>query len=285
MDDILRRLSQLREISLVNLIHIIDILLVAYLVYRVLAMIRGTRAWRILGGVVIFVVALFLSDYLQLKTLHWVLDKAALLAPVALVILLLPELRQTLEGFARIGLWPEGFSRDTRTGAQTVEEIVAAVAEMSASRLGSIIVIERGTHLDDIAMNGVLLNAAVSAPLLDSIFYHGNPLHDGAVIIRGNIILAAACRLPLSEDSQLDKSLHMRHRAGVGISEQSDAIAIIVSEERGWISVSLDGHLVRLAGHIELRDFLNKELRNGADERRLRSRRRRKKADEEAPVA
>lgn len=285
MDDILRRLSQLREISLVNLIHIIDILLVAYLVYRVLAMIRGTRAWRILGGVVIFVVALFLSDYLQLKTLHWVLDKAALLAPVALVILLLPELRQTLEGFARIGLWPEGFSRDTRTGAQTVEEIVAAVAEMSASRLGSIIVIERGTHLDDIAMNGVLLNAAVSAPLLDSIFYHGNPLHDGAVIIRGNIILAAACRLPLSEDSRLDKSLHMRHRAGVGISEQSDAIAIIVSEERGWISVSLDGHLVRLAGHIELRDFLNKELRNGADERRLRSRRRRKKADEEAPVA
>ncbi len=275
----------LREISLVNLVHVIDILLVAYLIYRVLTMIRGTRAWRILGGVVIFVVALFVSDYLQLKTLHWILDKATLLAPVAIVILLLPELRQTLEGFARIGLWPEGFSREAQTGAQTVEEIVAAVAEMSASRLGSIIVVERGTHLDDIAANGVLLNAAVSAPLLDSIFYHGNPLHDGAAVIRGNTILAAACRLPLSEDPRLDKSLHMRHRAGIGISEQSDAIAIIVSEERGWISVAIDSRLTRLAGHLELRDFLNMQLRNGNEQRRFRGRKKRDKADEEAPVA
>jgi diadenylate cyclase len=263
LDDLLRRLSQFRELSMVNLIHIIDILLVAYLVYRVLSMIRGTRAWRILGGVVIFIGALFLSDYLQLKTLHWVLDKATLLAPVALVLLLLPELKQTLEGFARIGLWPEAFSRDKGTGAQTVEEVVAAVAEMSASRLGAIIVIERGTHLEEIATNGVILNAAVSAALLDSIFYHGNPLHDGAVIIRSDT---------------------MRHRAGIGISEQSDAIAIIVSEEKGTVSVAIDGAIRRLSGHIELRDVLNKELRNG-DEQGRRGRRRKDRSDEGATVA
>ncbi len=284
LDDLLRRLSQFRELSMVNLIHIIDILLVAYLVYRVLSMIRGTRAWRILGGVVIFIGALFLSDYLQLKTLHWVLDKATLLAPVALVLLLLPELKQTLEGFARIGLWPEAFSRDKGTGAQTVEEVVAAVAEMSASRLGAIIVIERGTHLEEIATNGVILNAAVSAALLDSIFYHGNPLHDGAVIIRSDTILAAACRLPLSDNPRLEKSLHMRHRAGIGISEQSDAIAIIVSEEKGTVSVAIDGAIRRLSGHIELRDVLNKELRNG-DEQGRRGRRRKDRSEEGATVA
>jgi len=250
-----------------NLIHLVDILLVAYLVYRVLALIRGGRAWRILGGLVIFVVALIVSDYLQLRTLHWVLDKAALLAPVALVILLLPELRQALEGFSRIGLWPEGFPRSTQFGAQTIEEIIAAVSELMGSRSGALVVLERGTHLDDIVSNGVLLNASVSAALLDSIFFNGNPLHDGAVIIRGDTILAAACRLPLSELPTHDKSLHMRHLAGLGISEQSDAIAIIVSEERGSVSLAKNGELVRLANHIDLRDWLNRELR---DERRDR---------------
>lgn len=263
--------------SLENLINLIDILLVAYVVYKLLSLIRSTRAWRILGGIVIFVAALFLSDYLQLKTLHWLLDKATLLAPVAVVILLLPELRQTLEGFARLGLWPERLGAEARAGANTVEEIVAAVAELAANNIGALIVIERGTKLQDICLNGVQLNATVSAPLLGSIFYEGNPLHDGAAIIREDRVIAAACRLPLSENTRLDQHLHMRHRAGLGISEQADAVVVIVSEERGTISVSIDGTLTKLPGHAELRDLLNTEIRGVHEDRPKLGRRRKEK--------
>lgn len=277
MNDIFRRLQELKQVSLENLINLIDILLVAYVVYKILSLIRSTRAWRILGGIVIFVAALFLSDYLQLKTLHWLLDKATLLAPVAVVILLLPELRQTLEGFARLGLWPERLGGEARAGANTVEEIVAAVAELAANNIGALIVIERGTKLEDICLNGVQLNATVSAPLLGSIFYEGNPLHDGAAIIRDDRVIAAACRLPLSDNSRLDQHLHMRHRAGLGISEQSDAVVVIVSEERGTISVSIDGTLTKLPGHAELRDLLNTEVRGVHEDRPKLGRRRKEK--------
>jgi len=220
---------------------------------------------------------LFLSRYLQLRTLNWILDKATLLAPVALVILLLPELRQALESFARFGLLPERLAGESRVAAHTVEEIVASVAEMSAQRVGAILVVERGTLLNDIAENGVCLDAKVSAPLIGSIFYEGNPLHDGAVLIRGDSIVAAACRLPLSENRALDPTVHMRHRAGVGISEQSDSVAIMVSEERGTISVAIDGQLRKLRDHLELREVLNGEIRGVTqDGERIRRRRREK---------
>lgn len=277
MNEILRRLQELKQEPLENFLNLIDILLVAYVLYRVLALIRSTRAWRILGGIIIFVLALFISDYLQLRTLHWLLDKATLLAPVALVILLLPELRQTLEGFAKLGWWPERLGSDSHSGANTVEEIVAAVAEMASSNVGALIVVERGTKLDDVAANGVQLNAQVSAPLLGSIFFEGNPLHDGAAIIREDQVIAAACRLPLSEDTRLDHHLHMRHRAGLGISEQADCVVIIVSEERGTISVAVDGKLKTLAGHEELRQLMNTLVRGVHREQPRRLLRRKEK--------
>lgn len=277
MNDIVRRLQELREGSLENLINLIDILLVAFVVYKILSLIRSTRAWRVLGGIVIFVAALFLSDYLQLRTLHWLLDKATLLAPVALVILLLPELRQTLEGFAKLGLWPGRLGGETQAGASTVEEVVAAVAELASQNIGAIIVIERGTKLDDICANGVQINAQVSAPLLGAIFYEGNPLHDGAVVLREDKVVAAACRLPLSESPRLDHHLHMRHRAGLGISEQSDAVIVIVSEERGTISVAMDGAITKVADHQELRDLLNTEIRGVHQARKRLGRRKRDK--------
>lgn len=262
MEDVLRRLSQLLTFDRASLVHLIDILIVAFVVYKLLRLARGTRAWRVLGGVLIFVAALFLSDYFGLRTLHWILDKATILAPVALVILLLPELRQALEGFARLGLWPEALPRgDRKTAARTVEEVVAAVSELSSERIGALIVIERGNQLTDIAESGVILNAEVSAPFIGSIFYENNPLHDGALLIRGDKAIAAACRLPVSESPAVEGFGHLRHRAGVGITEQSDAIAIIVSEERGTISVAVDGTIRRLRDHGELRDFLNSEVR------------------------
>jgi diadenylate cyclase len=250
----------------VSLVDVVDVLVVAYLLYRLLMLVRGSRAWRIVLGIVTFVFVLALSKYLQLHTLNWLMDKATILGPVALVILFLPELRQAIEGFGKLGFWPQKLGlNDTQFEAHTVEEIVAAVAELAAQSVGALIVIERGAPLDEIVANGVLVQARVSAPLIGSIFYEGNPLHDGAVVVRGDRIEAAACRLPLSESVRLDQNVHMRHRAAVGVTEMLDCISIVVSEERGTISIAADGRLRRLATHLELRDFLNRELRGTKD--------------------
>lgn len=259
-----------------RVLDFVDIFLVTYLIYRLALLIRGSRAWRILGGVVTFIVMLFISDRLDLVALNWLLDKATLLAPVALVILLLPELRQALEGFGKLGFWPQAFSgAEGRVEAQTVEELVAAVIEMSSAHTGALIVIERAAKLEEVVHNGVQIEAKVTAPLLGSIFYEGNPLHDGAVVIRGDKILAAACRLPLSESPKLDNTLHMRHRAGVGVTEAHDCIAVIISEERGTIRVAHDGQLRKMATHSDLRDFLNEHLRGTPGQHRASIPRRR----------
>ncbi len=275
MEEFVRYFSGLRDIRLLD---VLDIALVAYLFYRLGVLIRGSRAWRILGGVITFLVVLFVSDRLQLNALHWVLDKATLLAPVALVILLLPELRAALEGFGKLGFWPQSITGgDGRMEAVTVEEIVAAVAEMSASCTGALIVIERAAKLEEIIGNGVAIDAKITAPLLCSIFYEGNPLHDGAVVIQGNKIAAGACRLPLSEDPRLDNTLHMRHRAAVGVTEGLDCLAVVVSEERGTIRVAMDGVLREMSTHSDLRAFLNEHARGVPAEGKSSAARRRAK--------
>ncbi|MCH7904249.1 MAG: TIGR00159 family protein [Armatimonadetes bacterium] len=244
-------------------INVLDILLVAYLNYRILKLIRGTRAWRIVVGVFVFLAVLWLSDYFQFGTLHWILEKATILAPVAIVILFLPELRQAVEGFGKLGLWTEKlivFRGAPEEG--TLGEIATAVGAMAEQRIGALIVIERGAQLANIADTGVPVHAKVSAELIGAIFYHGNPLHDGAIVIRGDEVLAAACRLPMSDSRKIDTHYHMRHRAGVGMSEQSDAIVIIVSEERGDIMVAQNGELQPLESEVELREFMSKQIRN-----------------------
>lgn len=258
----------------------VDILIVTYILYRLFMLVRGSRAWRIVLGIVGFVLLLFVSGKLQLNALNWLLDKATILGPVALVILFLPELRQAIEGLGRLRLGkiqitPKFSNQTLKTEARTVEELVAAVSELASERTGALIVIERGAPLDEIAGNGVVVNARVSAPLLGSIFYEGNPLHDGAAVVRGDLIVSAACRLPLSDSNRLSQNVHMRHRAGLGVTEQLDCIAIIVSEERGTISYAKEGRLRKLANSHELRDFLNRELRgedldNAADRTRRR---------------
>ncbi len=238
----------------------LDILIVGFIIYRLLMLVRGTRGWRILLGLLVFGALLFLSDVFGLTTVNWILRQATLLGPVALAILFLPELRQALEGLTKLSWFPESVTEvghEKNLDRGSVEEIVGAVAEMARDRIGAIIVIETGGHLDEIASNGVMLNAKVTTSLLGSIFYGQNPLHDGAVIIRGNSILAAACRLPLSE-SKIERNLHMRHRAALGVTEQNDVIALVVSEERGSIRVSSGGSLYTIASSVELREFLIK---------------------------
>ncbi len=250
-----------------------DILCVSYVIFRLLALIRGPRAWRILGGIVVFVILLLASAAMGIRTLHWLMDKATILGPVALVILLLPELRQALEGFGKLGFWPQQ-SPMTEHGieARALEEIVAAATEMASSRTGALLVVERGTTMDETIGNGVPIDAAISGPLLTSIFYGANPLHDGAVIIRGERVMAAACRLPLSENPRLAPFLHMRHRAAIGISENHDCLVIVVSEERGTIGFVSDGSLKPVSPQ-ELREELNRELR-GMEQRTRRTIRR-----------
>jgi len=262
LEEILRPLYGLRELSSETLVHVIDILLVAYLIYRLLSLTRGSRAWRILGGIVAFVLLLFVSNWLQLTALHWILDKATLLAPVALVILLLPELRQALEGVGKLGFWPKRLAGlETNIAERTVDAIAHAAAELAGASVGALIVVEREASLDEVIATGVRLDARVSAPLLGSIFFDQNPLHDGAAIVRRDTLVAAACRLPSSENPRLAQNLHMRHRAAVGVTENNDCIAIVISEERGEISVASEGQL-RQVSVQELRDLLGKELRS-----------------------
>jgi diadenylate cyclase len=280
LNDVVQRLTALWDWSPQGVVNVIDILLVTYVVYRVLKLVRGTRAWRVVLGVAGFVVALVVSDYLELRTLHWLLDKATILGPVALVILFLPELRQAIEGFGRFGGLAGRFGL-VAAGANAIEETIAAVTEMAEQRIGAIIVIERGTSLDDVAANGVMVNGVVSAGLLGAIFHPGNQLHDGAALVRRDTVVAAACRLPLSESQIADPHVHMRHRAGLGISEQSDAVVVVVSEERGTVTLAVDGVLTRPESVPALREMLYAELRGPAPisvPRRWRSRPKAEKA-------
>jgi len=282
LEDLLRPFLSLRTFTTRDFIaNVVDVLLVTFLLYRLFLLVRGTRAWRIILGIVGFLLAWYISDKLHLNTLHWLFDKALYLGPIALVVLLLPELRTALEGFGRptsiLTKIVASGQAEERAEARTVEELVAAVAELASGSVGALIVIEKDSPLDEIAANGVMLNAQISAPLLGSIFYEGNPLHDGAVIVRGDMLLSAASRLPLSDSQRLDQNVHMRHRAAVGVTESFDCLSIAVSEERGTISVASEGRLRRLASPVELRSILNRELRNMEEdtplEHRNRSRR------------
>ncbi|MBL8048631.1 MAG: TIGR00159 family protein [Chthonomonas sp.] len=262
MNEISQRLTSLWPLTGESLLQVVDILLVALILYKLISMVRSSRAWRLLIGIIVFVAALIISDMLQLRTLHWILDKATLLAPVALVILFLPELRKTLEGFGKLGEFTERGQtpKDGVMSYATLEEIVAAVAELSSTKTGALIVLERGGDLDDICQTGVPLRAQVTASLLGSIFFDQGPLHDGAAVIRRNEIAAAACRLPLSESPHIASHLHMRHRAGIGLSEQIDAFVIVVSEERGTIGLAQSGVMETFADSNSLRDRLKKTL-------------------------
>lgn len=276
MDEALHQLDSLRRLTVGALINWIDILVVTFVIYRLLKLLvrgtmRGTRTWRIVLGLFSYVALLVVSARIGLKTISWLLEKGIILGPVALVILFLPEIRQALENFGK--LWPSLGGTRSHAESRTIEEIVAAVTELAAANMGALIVIERATPLDEYVANGTNLNADVTPALLNAIFYEGNPLHDGAAIIKQDSIVAAACRLPLSESTRLDRRLHMRHRAGVGITESTDAVCVIVSEERGAISVAMEGRLKRLASHMELREILKRELR-GEEQKARRTRRR-----------
>ncbi len=239
---------------------VLDVLVVAYLIYRLLLLARGTRALQILGGLGTLLIALYLSDRLHLDTLNWLLKQIIPLGPVAIVILFYPELRHALEEFGP-RFWSRGLSLLNRENmTEMIDAVVSAIVVLSAQREGALIVFERQTGLDEVIATGTQLDAAVSVELLLTIFYKGSALHDGAVVIRGEKATAAACILPLTDRPKVDATVHTRHKAALGMSENSDAVVVVVSEETGTISVAIEGKLIRGQTEKSLRDRLNKLL-------------------------
>lgn len=239
------------------LIQLLDVLVVAYVFYRLILLTRGTRAWQILWGLGIFFAAVSLSAELHLETLYWLLQKFVYMGPVAIVILFYPELRHALEEMGRLRWWGSHFSflagEDVN---RMVDEIVKAAVDLAHRKVGALVVVERETRLDDIVATGKRMDADLSSELLSTIFHPGSPLHDQAVVISGRRIVAASCVLPLSDDPSVGLGVHTRHRAALGVSEVSDAVVVVVSEETGAISVCSNGRLIRGLNKETLRDWL-----------------------------
>ena len=228
---------------------IIDILVVALIVYKLLDFIRETRAEQLVKGLILFGAVFFLSDVLNLNTLNWLIKSITTVGIIALVIVFQPELRRALEYFGR--------SRTLTLVSVEEQKAKHIIDELAKTRTGALIVIERGTALTDRIKTGTIIDAEITAQLLGNIFYEGAPLHDGAVIIRGERIHAAGCVLPITDNKTLDKSLGTRHRAGIGITEHSDAISLIVSEETGVISMASEGKITRYLDGKYLEKILN----------------------------
>lgn len=249
------------RLSYFDYLAVVDILAIAWLVYRLLLWAKGTRAWQIIWGLLFFFAAVFVTDRLGLVALNWLLRSMFAFGPVALVILFLPELRHALEEFGRPGFWGHSFGlvpRETMGGM--IDAVVDAAASMSVKRIGALIVIEREHKLDDVVSSGTPVNAAATSTLLQTLFYPGNPLHDGAVVIRNDVILAAGCTLPLTEAPRIEAAVHTRHKAALGMSEESDAVVVVVSEETGTISIAVEGRLVRGFTRESLRERLRQLL-------------------------
>ena len=232
-------------LSSLGLNDVLDILIVAFLVYKVLGFIRETRAEQLAKGIVVLVGATLLSNFFDLYTLHWLLSGVMTVGLVALVVIFQPELRRALEHLGRSRFVNIMNDIDKEDAKRMVTEMVNAVETMSASRTGALMVIEKEITLNDIVETGTVIDARISAEMIGNVFYEGAPLHDGAMIIRGSRLYAAGCVLPLTQNKELSKELGTRHRAGIGITENSDALVIIVSEETGVISMAQNGVLTR----------------------------------------
>ena len=238
-------LSQVRAIRPID---VIDILLVAVLLYYVILFFRDRRAGKLAAGVVLLLLALALSNLLQMRAISFILETVVGVGVIALVILFQPELRAMLERMGRGSLSGLGKLVDPKS-AKDIKQVLAslceAAGELASSKTGALIVIERHTKLGDEIRTGTVLDAEVTSQLVRNIFFNKAPLHDGAMILRAGRIYACGCFLPLSQNPDVDRRLGTRHRAALGVSEISDAIVIVVSEETGEISVALDGKLTR----------------------------------------
>lgn len=245
------------DLNILNIIRIVvDVTLVWYVLYKLIMLIRGTKAIQLLKGIVIVLGVRMASVILDLQTLQYITNQAILWGFLAIIILFQPELRRALEQLGRGSIFSRSHKSVEEMLENTIDAIVASCNYMAKRRIGAIITIERETGIDDYAETGIPINGQLTQQLLTNIFTPNTPLHDGAVIVKNDQIVAAACYLPLSESPFISKELGTRHRAAVGISEVTDAITITVSEETGNISCTKNGELRRELNLEQLREYL-----------------------------
>lgn len=236
---------------------VIDIIIVALVFYKLFTLIKETRAEQLTKGIVVLLVLTKLTEWGEFYTINWILNNAMTVGTLAILIVFQPELRRGLEYIGRSSLWAKSLVEIRGENlSKVVEEIVDAVASLSRQKIGALIVIERQTGLNEVADTGTEINGFVSSDLLINLFIPNTPLHDGAVIIKDDKIKAAACFLPLTDNAGLSKELGTRHRAALGVSERSDSLSIIVSEETGGISIAENGKIARYLDSKTLRQIL-----------------------------
>ena len=242
----------------IGIADIIDIVIVAYLLYKAIWFVRKTNSYNLAKGLAVLLIVLWISYIFNLKMINYLLRKAVELGLIAILILFQPELRRVLE---RMGsTFSSGRQAASNEMDTAIAQTVLACSDMSDSRTGALIIFERNVKLNDIMSTGTIIDSNTTAELLKNLFFNKAPLHDGAVVIRDGRIAAAGCVLPLTQNKNLSKDLGMRHRAGIGLSEQSDAVVVIVSEETGAASVAMEGMLKRHLSPATLDKILRSEL-------------------------
>ena len=272
--DSLKNLSTYR--TTIDLGDILEILIIAILVYYILVWMKTTRAWALLKGMIVICGFLLIAYFCKMNTILWIAQNILSFAVTALIVVLQPELRAALEQLGKKNIlasvlpFDTGKKEEAVFSEKTINEITRACVEMGKVKTGALIVVEQTITLRDYERTGIDVDGIVSSQLLINIFEHNTPLHDGAVIIRGNRITSATCYLPLSDNLGLSKELGTRHRAGVGISEVSDSLTIIVSEETGKISVAYEGKLFRNLSAEDLRNHMQMLLNKTGEENKSR---------------
>lgn len=246
----------------VGLTDILEILIIAFTIYHVSLWVKKTRAWALVKGILILFLCYIIAYLLDMSVILWIFNKTLAIGITALLIVFQPELRKALEELGKKNIvrsivpFDEQKDKNKRFSDKSINEIIRATVEMANVKTGALIILEKDIVLSEYERTGINLDSAISSQLLINIFEHNTPLHDGAVIIRGNRVVAATCYLPLSDNVNLSKELGTRHRAGVGISEVTDSMTIIVSEETGAVSVAVGGELIRDIDEHSLRNKL-----------------------------
>ncbi|CBL36785.1 conserved hypothetical protein TIGR00159 [butyrate-producing bacterium SM4/1] len=246
--------------------NLLEIVIIAFVVYEVLVWIKNTRAWTLLKGILFICAFALAAAVLELDTILWLLGKASYIAITALLIIFQPELRRALEQLGSKNVLTGLFANDDGKvketfSEKTINELTRACFEMGKVKTGALMVIEMETSLSDVERTGIEVDGIITSQLLINIFEHNTPLHDGAVVIRGNRVTAATCYLPLSDNMDISKDLGTRHRAAVGISEVTDSLTLVVSEETGRVSVASGGRLIRVSDAEQLREILSRAVK------------------------
>ncbi|NFL91507.1 TIGR00159 family protein [Clostridium botulinum] len=252
----------IKSLSNTSLWSILDILVVSYIFYKGYMLIKETRAEQLLKGIALIIVLIPISYLLKLDMLYFILNKTLTIGVLSVIIIFQPEIRRGLEHIGRSAFEDVHYANDKESINIAINEIVNAVHNLSETKTGALIVMEQKTGLAEIVSSGTILDANVSSNLLENIFVVNTPLHDGATIIRNNKILASGCVLPLTNNNNINKKLGTRHRAGLGLSEVSDALIIIVSEETGVVSLAINGKLSRGYDKERLRNILSNIIEN-----------------------